>query len=150
MQDLLKTDCKPNMVGHKIIRFADVNHVKSISLKSDNKRVITFKEGLRFFDIESSTISLNSQVEDATYNITIEIEFNGVQNKYDSVLNRMIRHKYICMLVDNNDTIWGAGIIEEPLNFSFERIGDADSAGRCNYMLRFYRKSTVAVYELEA
>ena len=149
MQDLLKTACKNNMAGHIKASFTDVKNVESIELNSENERVINLKQGLRFFEIESEIISVNAPVDDGAHQISIEIEFNGVQNQYDSVLNRMLNHKYICKVLDNNGTMWGAGLIKQPLNFSYERVGDADAAGRCIFMLRFFRQSTIGLYRVE-
>lgn len=51
--------------------------------------------------------------------------------------------------MDRNRKMWLAGMPDEPLNFAYNHVGDADATGQRCYRLRFFRSTTYPVFPLE-
>ena len=66
----------------------------------------------------------------------------GTKRKYDRLLDDMTRRRWIVKIVDNTDTVWLSGSLEEPLRFSFRHTGQAKADGEHLYTLTFSREMT--------
>ena len=145
MEDITKNLSCGNIPGFKKIEIVPVSEVKSMRRVQYNKYDIELVTGGRFAKIEANNILLNSKTEQSS-NITITCTFVSTREGLDAMFDDMTRNRYIVKLTDNNNKLWGAGMPEEPLRFSFSHIGDAATSGKHAYTLNFLRSSKKPIY----
>lgn len=149
MEDFKKNTACGNIAGFKRIEITSCKEVHSIIPVSYNRKKVLFNNGGRFGIIDSRKIDLNIQFDDGFYNIAISCEFAGIKTAYDSKFNGMTRDGFIAKITDNNNVVWVAGTIEEPLRFRFTHKGTPLTTGVHNYSLFFYRNTTESLCLLD-
>lgn len=142
MENLEKNGSCHVMAGNKRILIADVSDVQNIELTDFNTKSVTLRNGCAFAEIKADSIRTEVNENGGAYSHETECRLAGAKNKYDRLLDDMTRRRWIVKIVDNTDTVWLSGSLEEPLRFSFRHTGQAKADGEHLYTLTFSREMT--------
>ena len=142
MENLEKNGSCQVMAGNKRILIADVSDVQNIELTDFATKTVTLRNGRAFAEIKADSIRTEVNENGGAYSHETECRLAGVKNKYDRLLDDMTRRRWIVKIVDNTDTVWLSGSLEEPLRFSFRHTGQAKADGEHIYTLTFSREMT--------
>lgn len=143
MSNLLKNGQNQTMAGWKKMELIDKDDITAFDLSSFNEVTITSTVPFSSIDAKKILLSYPYNEDDKKYDVSVQCDVVGTANQYDSKLNQMTNHKYIVRLIDNAGIKWIIGTDDEPLNFAYVHIGDANAAGEHKYTLTFSRKMSL-------
>lgn len=149
MQNITKninTIRKKNMTGNRQISIAPTDEIKSMTTVTHNIRWANTKAGCSFGKIEADEIEFSCRSEDGHYVHEITCRLVSTQGAYDSLFNRMTNKRWLVKITDNNNIIWLAGSLTEPLRFAWEHLSEPTADGQHSYLLSFNRESTEPMY----
>ncbi len=146
MQKIEKNAACGNMTGNKNIFIASTDEIENIELVDIRTKKVILKDGHEFGRIEADTIRLNSKEEEGRYIHEISCTLTCTKGKYDTLFDRMKNRRWVVKIEDNNNTVWLAGSLCEPLRFGWEHIGEAVPSGQHCYLLSFRRESIEPLY----
>ena len=130
------------MAGNKRILIADIDDVQNVELTDFNTKSVTMKPGRAFAEIKAKSIRTEVTEDGGAYIHETVCLLAGAKRKYDRLLADMARGGWLLKIVDNTDTVWLSGSLEEPLHFSFRHTGQAEASGQHLYELTFRREMT--------
>ena len=142
MENLEKNGSCHVMAGNKRILIADVEEVQSIELTDFMTKNVTMRQGFSFAEIKAESIQTIVTEDGGAYSHETTCRLAGAKRKYDRLLADMTRGRWLAKIVDNTDTAWLSGSVEEPLRFTFRHIGQARADGEHLYELAFRRDMT--------
>ena len=142
MQNITKNDTRGNMTGNRKISIVSIDEVKSINLIRHNTKSVTLKLGCAFGEIEAGNIEFSCKEDEGKYNIEIFCRLVSTQGRHDALFNRMKNKRWMVKIIDNNNIVWLAGSLSEPLRFRWEHIGEGKPFGQHGYELFFERQTT--------
>ena len=126
MENLMKNGSCHVMAGNKRLLIADVEEVQHIELTDFATKIVTMKSGCGF----------------GAYSHSVTCRLAGTKRRYDRLLADMAKGRWIAKIVDNTDTVWLSGSIEEPLRLSFRHLGAAEASGEHLYEIKRERDMT--------
>lgn len=142
MQNLERNGNCHVMAGNKRILIADVEDVQSVELTNFMTKTVIMRTGRAFAEIRAESIQTEVDGTGGAYSHETTCRLVGAKHKYDRLLDDMTRRRWIVKIVDNTDTVWLSGSLEEPLRFSFRHTGQAKADGEHLYTLTFSREMT--------
>ena len=142
MENLEKNGSCHVMAGNKRILIADVEEVQSVELTDFMTKTVTMKQGFSFAEIKAESIQTSVNEDGGAYSHETTCRLAGAKRKYDRLLADMTRGRWLAKIVDNTDTAWLSGSLDEPLRFTFRHIGQAKADGEHLYELAFRRDMT--------
>ena len=142
MENLMKNGPCHVMAGNKRLLIADTNEVQRIELTDFATKTVTMKTGCGFAEISAKSIQVEVTEDGGAYSHGITCRLAGTKRKYDRLLADMTRGRWLAKIVDNTDTAWLSGSLDEPLRFTFRHIGQAKADGEHLYELAFRRDMT--------
>ena len=150
MEDLSKNDRNcPNLPGYVLLNAAYDYEVASAPMASATTRSVTLKTGCVWGHIPCTDIALQNPFNDGVYELEISCLLHATNADVEVSLRDWCRHKFVLRLTDRNRKMWLAGMPDEPLNFAYDHIGDADATGQRCYRLRFFRSTIYPVFPLQ-
>ena len=142
MENLEKNGSYHVMAGNKRILIADVEEVQSIELTDFMTKIVTMKQGFSFAEIKAESIQTSVNEDGGAYSHETTCRLAGTKRKYDRLLADMAKGGWIAKIVDNTDTVWLSGSLEEPLHLSFRHLGAAEASGEHLYEVTLQRDMT--------
>ncbi|MDL2297244.1 type VI secretion system tube protein Hcp [Bacteroidales bacterium OttesenSCG-928-B11] len=146
MRKITKNNSCGNMAGYKRLFAAPVSEIESIDFIDVKTKIVSLKRDFAFGEIQADSIEVDSPFKDGCYEHGISCRFTAMKNSHDSLFDKMTRQRFIVKVVDNNNMVWLAGTLSEPLLFSWGHIGKAFANGEHLYELTFRRASTEPLY----
>ena len=142
MENIEKNGSCHVMAGNKRILIADVEEVQRIELTDFMTKTVTMRQGFGFAEIKAESIQTSVTEDGGAYSHETTCRLAGTKRKHDRLFADMTRRRWIVKVVDNTDTAWLSGSVEEPLRFTFRHIGQAKADGEHLYELAFRRDMT--------
>ena len=142
MENLHKNGGCHVMAGNKRLLIADISEVQSIDFTDFNSKTVTLRHGCSFAEIFAKSIRTEVTENGGAYTHETTCRLTGTKRKYDRLLADMAKGRWIAKIVDNTDTIWLSGSIEEPLRLSFRHLGAAEASGEHLYEIKLERDMT--------
>lgn len=142
MENLMKNGSCHVMAGNKRLLIADVEEVQHIELTDFATKTVTMKSGCGFAEISAKSIQTEVTEDGGAYSHSVTCRLAGTKRRYDRLLADMAKGRWIAKIVDNTDTIWLSGSIEEPLRLSFRHLGAAEASGEHLYEIKLERDMT--------
>ena len=142
MENLMKNGSCHVMAGNKRLLIADTNEVQRIELTDFASKTVTMKAGCGFAEISAKTIQVEVTEDGGAYSHGITCRLAGTKRRYDRLLADMAKGGWIAKIVDNTDTVWLSGSLEEPLHLSFRHLGAAEASGEHLYEVTLQRDMT--------
>lgn len=146
MENLLKNGPCPTMAGNRRILIAPTDEVQSIDFTDFATKSVTFKTGCAFAEIQAENIQLSAEREDGGFAHQATCRLTGTKWKYDSLLEKMGRQRWIVKVVDNNGQAWLSGSLSEPLLFEWAHKAEAKPSDGHSYELTFKRRMSEPLF----
>lgn len=149
MEDLYKNDanCK-NIPGFSKLFLAYDNEIVSAELSTPNSRTVVFAQGKNWGNVPGKKIQVSSTFTDGRYNLKISCLLYATSTDIEAVMSRMCKQKFVAKVLDRNGREWLAGMPDEPLNFEYEHVGDAEVSGQRVYKITLQRETTYPLCRL--
>ncbi|MCL2312343.1 MAG: hypothetical protein FWC41_07645 [Firmicutes bacterium] len=146
MQNITKNSGCVYMPGNRKIFITPTEEVNSVNLINEKTKYVIFKVGGSWGEIEAKNIQFKNPFEDGIYKFDISCRLPSAKGAYDILFNNMTAKRWLVKIIDNNNQLWLAGCLDEPLRFRWAHIAEADPSGLHGYELFFERESSMPLF----
>ncbi|MDL2308880.1 hypothetical protein LJC68_07210 [Bacteroidales bacterium OttesenSCG-928-B11] len=142
MEKITRNAFPGGMAGNKRLFAAPDFEIQSIDYVDVKTKIATMRNGFEFGEIEADSFEMNSDFDNGVYRNEVKCLLTATRNAHDSLFDKMTRQRFVVKIKDNNNNVWLAGSLSEPLIFTWRHVGKAKAGDRHLYELVFRRDST--------
>ncbi|MDL2308348.1 hypothetical protein LJC53_02055 [Bacteroidales bacterium OttesenSCG-928-C03] len=146
MEKIARNAFPGGMAGNKKIFAAPDSEIESIDYVDVKTKTVSMKDGFAFGEIQADSFEMDSGFEDGAYRHEIKCRLTATRHALDARFDKMTRQRFVVKFIDNNNNVWLAGSLSEPLIFTWRHVGKASAGENHLYELVFRRASTEPLF----